>query len=520
MEHPQNPDHGDYASSFPLKLAKATGVRPMQIAETLIGLITASPEIESVSAAAPGFVNFKLKSSWLTNLVSSILAAGDTYGNVDLGKGARVQVEFVSINPTGPLHAGHGRGAVLGNTLANILSSAGYNIEREYYFNDAGNQMEAFYQSLYARYRQCLGIEAQVPENGYHGAYMVDLAKQIVGEKGEGFLMLPEAEAVAKLGALGLEKVMKWIKEDLDLLGVTFDAWFSERTLYENGQFNKAISLLHDGGYIAQREKATWFVSTALGEDKDNVVIRSDGTPTYFGADIAYHYNKFIERRFDRVIDIWGADHQGHVSRVKAAVSALGIEPSRLEIIVHQLVTLRRGKEVVRISKRTGDFIALSEVIEEVGADACRFFFLSRSADSQMDFDLELAKKQSAENPVYYVQYAHARIASILRLAKEKGIDFSSGDLSLLTCDGELALIRKLLLLPELVEMAAQALEPHHLTYYAQDLATVFHAFYRDCRVVSDDQALTAARLKLVSATKAVLARTLSLMGMTAPERM
>jgi arginyl-tRNA synthetase len=520
LEHPQNPEHGDYASSFPLKLAKATGVRPMQIAETLVSLIAPSPEVESVKAAPPGFVNFRLKSSWLTGLIPSVLAAGETYGNIDLGRGARVQVEFVSINPTGPLHAGHGRGAVLGNTLANILSSAGYDVEREYYFNDAGNQMEAFYNSLYARYRQCLGIETEVPENGYHGAYMIDLAKQIVGEKGEGFLMLPEAEAVAKLGAIGLEKVMKWIKEDLNLLGVTFDAWFSERTLYEKGQFNKAISLLHDGGYIAQKEKATWFVSTALGEDKDNVVIRSDGSPTYFGADIAYHYNKFVERHFDRVIDIWGADHQGHVSRVKAAVSALGVEPSRLEIIVHQLVTLRRGKEVVRISKRTGDFVALSEVIEEVGADACRFFFLSRSADSQMDFDLDLAKKQSADNPVYYVQYAHARIASILRLAREKGIDFSTGDVALLTCDAELALMRKLLLLPELTETAAQTLEPHHLTYYAQDLATVFHAFYRDCRVVSDDPALTAARLKLVSATKTVLARTLNLMGMSAPERM
>jgi arginyl-tRNA synthetase len=349
---------------------------------------------------------------------------------------------------------------------------------------------------------------------------MIDLAKEIITEKGEGFLTLPESEAISALGELGLQKMIQKIKADLELLGVTFDVWFSERTLYDQGQFQTAVSLLGQGGYMAEKENATWFMSTALGEDKDNVIIRSDGSPTYFGADIAYHYNKFIERKFDRVIDIWGADHQGHVPRMKAVVAALGISPDRLKIILSQMVTLRRGKEVVRISKRTGDIITLREVVEEVGADACRFFFLSRTADSQMDFDLELAKKQSADNPVYYVQYAHARIASILRLAKERKIDYSDGDVSLLTSEPELTLIRQLLLLPELVETVAQTLEPHHLTYYAQDLATVFHAFYRDCRVISPDEARTKARLKLVAAAQTVLARTLHLMGMTAPEKM
>jgi len=350
---------------------------------------------------------------------------------------------------------------------------------------------------------------------------MVDLAKEIVAEEGDKFLSLPESEAVLPLGQLGLEKMIKLIKSDLELLGVSFDVWFSEQSLYDNGQYQTVMSLLRQGGYIAEKENATWFVSTALGEDKDNVVVRGDGSPTYFATDIAYHYNKFLERKFDKVINIWGADHQGHISRMKAVVGALGISPERLKVIISQMVTLRRGEELVRISKRSGDIITLREVVDEVGADACRFFFLSRSADSQMDFDLELAKKESLDNPVYYVQYAHARIVSILRLAQQRGIDYRDGDVSLLTTEPELTLIRKMLLLPEIVEIVARTLEPHHLTYYAQDLATVFHSFYKQCRVVSqDDEVLTKARLRLVGAAKLVLAKTLHLMGMTAPERM
>jgi len=313
---------------------------------------------------------------------------------------------------------------------------------------------------------------------------------------------------------------MRQIKAALELLGVSFDVWFSERSLYEKGQYQTVMSLLRQRGYIAEKEDATWFVSTALGEDKDNVVVRGDGSPTYFATDIAYHYNKLLERQFDRVINIWGADHQGHVSRMKAVVGALGINPERLEVIISQMVTLRRGDDVVRISKRSGDIITLRELVEEVGSDCCRFFFLSRSANSQMDFDLELATKQSSDNPVYYVQYAHARIASILHLAQQRGIDYSDGNVSLATTEPELILIRKLLLLPELVETVAHTLEPHHLTYYAQDLATVFHSFYKQCRVISRNESLTKARLKLVEAAKIVLAKTLHLMGMTAPENM
>jgi len=520
VEHPQNPEHGDYASSLPLKLARATGVSPLAIAEEVLGLIATSPEISRVTVAPPGFINFTLSSDWLTAQVASILEAGESYGNIDLGRGSRVQLEFVSVNPTGPLHVGHGRGAILGSTLANVLAAAGYRVEKEYYINDAGSQVDAFTRSLYARYQQCLNIDAEMPSDGYLGSYMVDLAKEIIAEEGDKFLSLPEKEAVARLGRIGLVRIIEQIKSDLERLGVSFDVWFSEKSLYEKGQYKKVMSLLQKGGYISEKEGATWFVSTALGEDKDNVVVRSDGSPTYFASDIAYHYNKFVERKFDKVINIWGADHQGHISRMKAVVAALGIAPERLKVIISQMVTLSRGGELVRVSKRSGDIIALREVVDEVGVDACRFFFASRTADSQMEFDLELAKKQSADNPVYYVQYAHARIASILRLAQEKAISYADGDISLLTTEPELTLIRKMLLLPEMVEVVAQTLEPHHLAYYATDLATVFHSFYKQCRVVTEDEVLTRARLKLVEAAKITLAKTLNLMGMTAPDRM
>jgi arginyl-tRNA synthetase len=520
IEHPQNPAHGDYASSLPLKLARATGTNPLAIAEALVGLISPAPEVEAVTVAPPGFINFTLKDGWLNHQVDAVLTAGEAYGNIKLGKGSRVQLEFVSVNPTGPLHVGHGRGAILGNTLANVLAAAGYKVEKEYYINDAGSQMDAFYRSLYARYQQALGVDAEMPPDGYLGDYVTDLAKEIIAEEGDQFLSLPPEKAVPQIGKIGLGKMIDQIKGDLELLGVSFDVWFSEQSLFDNSQYKKVMKLLRDGGYIAEREGATWFVSTALGEDKDNVVVRSDGSPTYFATDIAYHYNKFIERKFDRVINIWGADHQGHISRMKAVVQALGITPERLVVIISQMVTLSRGGELVKLSKRSGDIITLREVIEEVGADACRFFFAARSADSQMDFDLELAKKQSADNPVYYVQYAHARIASIMRLAKDRKIDYADGDVSLLTTEPELTLIRRMLLLPEMVEVVAQTLEPHHLAYYAQELATVFHSFYKQCRVVSDDEALSKARLKLVAAAKLTLARTLHLMGMTAPDKM
>jgi len=520
LERPQNPEHGDYASSLPLKLARTIEMPPPEIAEKVLEFMPPLPEVDKIVVAAPGFINFKLSSDWLAQQVSAILEAGDSYGNIGVGGNKPVQIEFVSVNPTGPLHVGHGRGAILGSTLANVLNATGYAVEKEYYINDAGSQLDAFNRSLYARYQQCLGIDAEMPDDGYMGHYMVDLATGIIGEEGKRFLKMPVDTATRELGAIGVGKIMAMIKQDLEVLGVEFDVWFSEQSLYKNGQYDKTMKLLKEGGHVAEKENATWFISSALGEDKDNVLIRSDGSPTYFASDVAYHFNKFLERKFDTVINIWGADHQGHVSRMFVVVNALGINPERLKIIICQLVTLRRGKEIVRVSKRSGDIITLREVIDEVGSDACRFVFLSRSADAQMDFDLELAKKQSADNPVYYVQYAHARIASILRLAKEKGIDYSQGDVSLLTTEPELTLIRRMTLLPEILELVANTLEPHHLPYYAQDLATVFHSFYKQCRVVSKDQELTRARLKLVKAAQIVLARTLHLMGMTAPESM
>ena len=520
IERPQNPEHGDYATSLPLRLARSLRMNPLVIAQKLAPLLPPADELLSATPAPPGFINFRLSPAWIKRQVDEVLRQGVRFGDVDVGKGEKVQVEFVSVNPTGPVHVGHGRGAVLGSTLANALEAAGCAVTREYYVNDAGTQVRNFAKSLHARYCQALGMQVEMPADGYMGAYMVDLAKEVVAKHGERFLKLPEEQAVAELSKLALPLMLDAIRTDLEMIRVTFDVWFSEQSLFDKGIYEKAMGLLRKGGHLAEREGALWLTSSSLGDDKDNVLVRSTGAPTYFASDIAYHYNKFVERGYQRVIDIWGADHQGHVPRMHAAVSALGIDPKRLKIMISQLVTLKRGEDVVRVSKRSGDLVTLREVAEEVGPDAARFFFLSRSADAQMDFDLELAKKQSAENPVYYVQYAHARIASILRLAQERGLAFDDGDVSLLDHEAELALIRKMLQLPELVETVALTLEPHHLPHYAQDLATHFHAFYKHCRVISQDEALTKARLKLVLAAKTTLARTLTLMGMNAPEQM
>jgi arginyl-tRNA synthetase len=521
VDRPQDTGHGDYASSLPLKLARSIGKSPILIAKSIAKFIQLPSEISSVEIAPPGFINFTLSSDWLGAQVDEILAAGENFGDIEIGAGASVQVEFVSANPTGPLHIGHGRGAVLGSTLANILESAGYNVEKEYYINDAGNQMSAFFNSLFARYQQACGQDVEMPENGYFGQYVIDLAKDLKAEFGDRFLQLPSDSASIEIGKIGVTRMLGVIRQELSRLGVDYDCWFSEQSLFDNGQFAKVNDILKQAGYLVEKEGATWFGSTALGESKDNVIVRSTGVATYFGTDVAYHYNKFVERGLNRVIDIWGSDHQGHVSRMGAVITALGLDPARLRVIISQLVTLKRGGECVKVSKRTGDMITLGDVIDEVGADACRFFFLSRSADSQMDFDLELAKKESSENPVYYVQYAHARISSIIKLAMEEGIDFSDGDIRLLVDDPEQSLIRVMLQLPEIVEFAARSLEPHNLPHYAQDLATSFHSFYKLCRVISSENpAQTKARLKLVAAARVVLAKTLSLMGMSAPESM
>ena len=523
VERTQKPEHGDFACALPLRLARPMRMSPMAIAERVVERIDADETIERAWVAPPGFVNFSLAPSWLVSRIEDILEAGPSYGSSNLGAGRRVQVEFVSVNPTGPLHVGHARGAVFGSALANVLEAAGYDVQREYYVNDAGNQIDTFGRSLHARYLQILGRDAPLPEDGYRGDYMLDLAGDLKGEVGDRFLDVDETRAAAELGGLGVNRMIDRIRADMADIRVTYDEWFSERSLYEMGQYDRAMELLRERGHLAERDGATWFGSQALGDNEDRVLVRRNGAPTYLASDVAYHLNKFVDRGFDRVIDVWGADHQGQVLSMKAVAKALDVEPDRLVLLLYQLVTLKRGGENVRASKRSGDLVTLRELIDEVGADACRFFFLSRSPESQMEFDIDLAKEQSAENPVYYVQYAHARIAGILRLAAERGIDFSGGDLSLLVDEAELALIRKMLQLPELVEQMATALEPHHLPHYSVELATAFQRFYERCRVVSslpEDLELSRARLRLAEAARTTLARCLDLMSMDAPEAM
>ncbi|MDP6226530.1 MAG: arginine--tRNA ligase [Dehalococcoidia bacterium] len=523
VERPANPENGDFATNLPLRLARATRINPLQLAEGLARNIPTGDQVERVVAAPPGFVNFYLRDRWVQQQVEAVRLAGPDFGDVDVGQGRRMMVEFVSVNPTGPVHVGHTRGAVLGSALANILAAAGYEVTREYYVNDAGNQMEAFYRSLYARYKQALDLPAELPDNGYVGDYVIDLGREIAEAEGSRYAEMEESQAVREIGDVGREKMVELIREDLAQIGVVFDRWFSERTLYREGRYDEAMQILRDKNYLSERENAVWFNSTMLGDDKDNVVVRSSGAPTYFAADIAYHYDKFVKRGFDGVVDIWGADHQGHVPRMKSAVTALGIDPNRLSVLISQMVTLKRGQEVVRASKRTGEFVTLRELADEVGLDACRFFFLARSPATQMEFDLELAKKESSENPVYYVQYAHARAAKILKRARDGEIDWSGGDVTLLNDPGEQSLIRAMLRLPELVANMARTLEPHHLPHYAMELATAFHWFYDSCRVISsipEDRDMNLARLKLVESAQIVVRRTLALMGMNAPEDM
>lgn len=523
VERPQRPEHGDYASSLPLRLARAAGTSPLALAESIARHIKPHDAVGEVNVAAPGFINFRLSDLWLAGQVNAILAEGEAFGNLPLGNGRKVQVEYVSANPTGPLHVGNGRWAAIGSTLANVLKAAGYQVEQEYFVNDMLTQVETFGRTLYARYQQLFGVPAEIPADGYPGDYVIELAREIREEHGERFLGPREfgTDSPPEFRDIGVRKMVESIAADLVAIGVTYDVWYRESGLYgTDNRYEQTMALLREKGFVSEKEGAVWFTSSVLGEDKDNVLVRSTGHPTYFASDIAYHYDKFLVRNFDRVIDIWGADHQGHVSRLKAAMTALGVDPERLDIIIGQLVTLRRGGEAVRISKRAGDIVTLREVVDEVGADACRFFFLTRSADATVDFDLDLAKQQSAENPVYYVQYAYARIAGILSLGQERAIDYGDGDVSLLSHPAELALIRKMLRLPELVESMAESLEPHHLTHYSLDLATAFHDFYERCRVVTDDVPLSKARLKLVAAARSVLGRTLSLMGVRAPDRM
>ncbi len=520
---PTKPQFGDYSTNIALQLARVARMAPLRIAEAIQQHLPTSSMISEVSIAPPGFINIRLSPHWVAHQVAAIENLGRNWTRSQVGSGMHVQVEFVSANPTGPLHFGGARNAVLGDTLARVLDLIGYTVQREYYVNDAGSQMRKFGESLFARYAQILGEDIPLPEDGYRGQYMVDYGKRIAQEYGRRFLEIDREEAIRQITDLGLSIVLEELKKDLADLRVEFDNWFSERTLYQDGTFDQVLNILKEKGLVYEKDGALWFAATQVGGDKDEVIIRSNGEPGYFASDIAYHYNKFVLRGFQWVIDVWSVDHQGHVPRMKAMMRALGLDPDRLTILLYNLVTLKRHGVEVKLSKRSGDIITLREVLDEVGPDPIRFMLLTRSNEAKIDFDLALAVEQSQDNPVYYVQYAHTRIAGILRKAQADGwANWKEGDLSLLTHPSEQALLKKILDLPDLLITVAERLEPHHLTYYAQELATQFHAFYRDCRVVDPEHpALSQARLRLVAAVKTIFAHLLEdILGMSAPEVM
>lgn len=530
VDRPQRADLGDYSSPVSMKLASLARRAPLSIAQTIVGHVPPDPAIARTAVLAPGFINFHLAPKWLAEQAIQIESAGTAFGNLDIGAGKRVQVEHISANPTGPLHIGSGRNGAIGDTLARVMRAAGFSVSTEYYVNDAGSQIRHFGESVYARYAQAAGRDEPFPQDGYQGQYIVDLARAILEREGEKYLEMPRDEAVRALGRIGTDQVVAHARATLARMRVEIDSWFSERSLYESGLFDKVLGKLRDQGLTFENEGATWFAATKLGLEKDAVLLRSPKVisdprerPTYLASDVAYVWNKLVERGFDRAIYIWGADHHGDVGRVMAVTRALGLDPGRLEIILYQHVLLRRAGESVHMSKRAGEYVTVDELIDEVGANAVRFLLIMRSADSPMDFDLQLAKEQSDENPVFYVQYAHARIASILRHAADMGVSSEGADPSLLSHPAELDLIRMMLRFEEVVEMAATRLEPHHLPHYAMELAACFHSFYRQCRVVSSDPAdaqVSKARLVLVRAAKQVLARSLDLMGVNAPESM
>jgi arginyl-tRNA synthetase len=522
VERPRDKSFGDWSTNSAMVLAKRAKRNPMDIAEALASILKNETGVfKSVEIVKPGFINFRLSDEYLNDRLADITRLGTSFGCCEVGRGEKVQIEFVSANPTGPLHVGHGRWAAVGDALASVMSAAGYDVQREFYINDFGTQMDLFGISVAARYAQLLGIEEAVPENGYHGAYVTEIAQEIVDNEGEKYLKYRAEKRHEIFRGHAEQQVIEHIKKVLASFSIEFDVWFSERSLHEAGAIDKAIERLKKLGRVYDKDGAVWVRTTEFGDDKDRVVIKEAGQPTYFAADIAYHVDKF-ERGFDRIINIWGADHHGYVARMKAAVAALGYEPGRLEIIIGQLVNLYRNGEPVRMSKRTGEMVTFEELIDEVGPDVARYLFLTRSTDSALDFDIELAKKQSQDNPVYYVQYAHARISSILKYAVDKGAQpLAVGEKAIhLTDPAELDLIKQLLTLRENVEDAALLRAPYRLTRYAEETATAFHYFYTKCRVVGDDEGLTKARLNLVECTRIVLQNALGLIGVSAPESM
>ena len=533
LERPRDPANGDWASTVAMRSAKLAHANPRAIAQTIVDHLPGNDVVKSAEIAGPGFINFRLSDSALQGVVASVRAQRGDFGRGASPEGYhRVNLEYISANPTGPMHVGHGRWAALGDSMARVMRHAGYDVYEEFYVNDHGTQMDVFGNSIAVRYLQLLGHDVEMPEECYGGAYVTDLAQQIIDRDGRIYEDLDEHERMVALREIGYQAMLDDQRTLLERFGTTFDRWFSERDLYVEGDdgqtaVSRALSVMREKGYVYEKEDATWFASSELGDDKDRVLVKANGELTYFTSDMAYHYDK-VQRGFDHLIDIWGADHHGYIKRCEAMMEAWGY-PGKLEVVLGQLVNLLRDGEPVRMSKRTGEMVTFGELVDEVGVDATRFLMLSRSSDQPVDFDIEVAKKQDASNPVYYVQYAHARICSILRKAagSEDNADALAAqavpadvDLTPLVHESELALMRKMDDFADLVALAARDRAPYRLTHYAQELASLFHQFYTNCRIVDAEPAVRDARLALADAARLVLALTLGLLGVSAPERM
>lgn len=519
-EIPKMKNFGDYSTNAAMQWAKTAHLSPRAIAEILVKYIT-SPMISSVNIAGAGFINFFLSENTIYRELQQILATGASYGDLPKDKKDSILVEYVSANPTGPLHIGHARGAAYGSALVNLLRAAGYDVLSEYYVNDAGNQIEHLAESVNARYLQLLGKDAEVPEDGYHGHDIVETAQSIIDREGDKYLSMKESDRLTVFKKVALEEKLSILKKDLTDFHVSFDQWFSEKSLYPD-QVNAAIDILKDKGKLYEKDGAWWLRTTDNGDDKDRVVIRANGVPTYFCSDIAYIPNK-ISRGYNKLIDIWGADHHGYIIRIHSAMKFLGYDPNDFEIMLLQMVTLLRDGEAVKMSKRTGEAVSLRELMDEVGCDAARYFFCSRTLDSQMDFDINLAKKHSADNPVYYIQYAHARIHSLFHQAKDAGVtwgDWTNTNFTLLKEDCEIDLIKKMENYRTLIAGAAEERAPHRIANYAYELAGLFHHFYKECRILGVDPELTKARLGLITAVQYVLVHGLNILGISAPKHM
>jgi len=521
VEVPKNEAFGDYSTNVALVLKGKVGKNPREIAQNFVNRLSKEYYFSKLEIAGPGFINFWIAEDFYRKNLRNLLEKGDEFFKLDLGKGQRVLVEFVSANPTGPLHIGHGRGAAYGDSIARILAQGGFSVVKEYYINDQGTQMNTLGKSVYLRAKELTGEKIEFPEDGYQGAYIYDIAKLAL-EKYPNLLSLSEDEAIALCRDLAIEVILEDIRRDLETFRVSFDSWYSERTLFERGVVARVFKLLEERGLTYEKDSALWFRAKDFGDEKDRVLRKSTGDYTYFASDIAYHYEKFFERGFDLCINLWGADHHGYVPRLKAAMKALGVPEEKLRIILIQMVNLLEGKELKSMSTRRGEFVELKELISEVGTDAVRFIFLSRSSDSPLDFDVELTKKQSQENPVYYVQYAHARICSVFAKAEEKGIkpNILEANLALLQEKEELKLLKLIDHFDDVLESSILQLAPYKITYYLMDLASAFHDYYTKYRIIQDDEELTQARLALCEGLRRVLKQGLDLLGVSAPEKM